>query len=69
MSNCMSSQHLLSCVCDVSPSPSKKRMSHMSDLYTTLQHFVGRPLPFYTTLLGSAVGNGPALDFVEAVPD
>lgn len=44
-------------------------MSHMSDLYTTLQHFVGRPLPLHTTLLGSAVGNGLALVFVEAVPD
>jgi len=43
--------------------------NHMSDLCTTIQQFVGRPLPFHTTLLGSAVGNGPTLVFMEAVSD
>lgn len=34
MSNCMSSQHFLSCVCDVSPSPSKKRMRVTCQIFT-----------------------------------
>lgn len=46
----------------MNPHPLKEpHENHMSDFFHTTQRFVGRPLPFHTTLLGSAVGYGPSL--------
>lgn len=60
--------HNIPCIVFVMyPHPFKELHEITSDFFHTTQRFVGRPLPFHTTLL--AIGDWARFGFAETVPD